>query len=334
VRGARIAAVAGHLPANELTNDDLATRFPEWSVEKIAAKTGIRSRRVAAPGERSSDLGIAAARRLLADESVDPDSIDYLIVCTQTPDFVMPATSLLIHSALGLRQSAGATDVSHGCSGYVYALGLASALIESGQCSSVLVVTTDTYTRLLNDADKSVRTLFGDGAAATLVVAADRPGVHSFVYGSDGAGAGALVVPGNGFGDPGRFPAADPRRRGLDPSGYDLYMDGTAVFNFAIRVVPETADAVLACAGWSADDVDSWVLHQANAFMLSHLRRKLRIPEDRFVVELAETGNTVSSSIPLAIDAARNSGVGAPGTRSVLIGFGVGLSWAGMAVEW
>ena len=328
---ARIAAVAGHLPDGRLTNADLAARFPEWSVEKIAAKTGIDSRRIAAPGETTSDLATAAAQRLLDEQGVDPATIDYLIVCTQTPDFLMPATSLLVHHRLGLRASAGATDISHGCSGYVYALGLASALIDAGQARTVLVVTTDTYSRLINEADKSVRTLFGDGAAATLVVESERPGIHSFVYGSDGGGAEALVVPGGGLGDPARFPAADPARRGLEPNGYDLYMDGTAVFNFAIRVVPETVRTVLERAGWTKDSVDRWVLHQANAFMLSHLRRKLGVPEDRFVVELAETGNTVSSSIPLAIEAA---GVGTPGTRSVLVGFGVGLSWAGMAVDW
>jgi 3-oxoacyl-[acyl-carrier-protein] synthase-3 len=331
---ARIAGIAGHLPTGTLTNADLMERFPEWSVEKIAGKTGIRSRHVAGSDEATSDLAVAAGRQLLGRDGIDPATIDHLIVCTQTADYVMPATSLLVHHALGLRSSAGATDITHGCSGYVYGLGFASALIDSGQASRVLLITADTYTRLINDADKSVRTLFGDGASATLVVAADTPGIHSFVYGSDGSGAESLVVPGHGLGPAERFPAADPVRRGLEPNGYDLYMDGTAVFNFAIRVVPETAQAVLAKAGWTDQQVDSWVLHQANAFMLNHLRRKLGVPADGFVVELEDTGNTVSSSIPLAIEAARGKGVGAPGTRSVLIGFGVGLSWAGMAVDW
>ena len=331
---ARIASVVGHLPEGRLTNDDLAAMFPEWSVEKIAAKTGIVSRRIAGPDEHTSDLAIAAGRALLARDGTDPASIDYLIVCTQTADFVMPAVSMLVHAALGLRSSAGATDITHGCSGYVVALGLASALIDSGQARQVLVITADTYSRIVNEADKSVRTLFGDGAAATLVVASEQPGIHSFVYGSEGAGASSLVVPNGGLAGSDRFPSADPVARGLESNGYDFYMDGTAVFNFAIRVVPPTADEVLAKAGWSVDDVDSWVLHQANAFMLSHLRRKLGVPEERFVIELAETGNTVSSSIPLAIEAAAPKGVGAPGTRSVLIGFGVGLSWAGMAVDW
>lgn len=331
---ARIAAIAGHLPEGTLTNADLAARFPEWSVDKISAKTGIHSRHVVGPGETTSDLAIAAARKLLARESIDPASIDYLIVCTQTADYVMPAVSMLVHADLGLRPSAGAVDITHGCSGYVVALGLASALIDSGQAQRVLVITADTYSRIVNEADKSVRTLFGDGATATLVVTSDRSGIHSFVYGSEGAGAESLVVPNGGLAAAGRFPAADPARRGLESNGYDFYMDGTAVFNFAIRVVPPTAEEVLTKAGWSVDDVDSWILHQANSFMLSHLRRKLGVPEDRFVIELDQTGNTVSSSIPLAIEAATPKGVGAPGTRSVLIGFGVGLSWAGMAVDW
>lgn len=331
---ARIAAIAGHLPDARLTNAELAERFPEWSVDKIAAKTGIRDRHVVGPGETTSDLAIGAGRKLIDREAIDPSTVDYLIVCTQTADYLMPAVSMLVHAALGLRPSAGAIDITHGCSGYVVALGLASALIDSGQAQQVLVITADTYSRIVNEADKSVRTLFGDGASATLVVRSERAGIHSFVYGSEGAGAESLVVPNGGLAAPGRFPAADPERRGLVSNGYDFYMDGTAVFNFAIRVVPPTAAEVLTKAGWATDDVDSWILHQANAFMLSHLRRKLEVAEDRFVIELEQTGNTVSSSIPLAIEAARAKGVGAPGTRSVLIGFGVGLSWAGMAVDW
>lgn len=166
---ARLAAVSVYLPDATLTNADLAEQFPEWSVEKIASKTGINTRHIAGPDQYSSHLGTAAGRALFSEHGVNPDSIDYLLVCTQSPDYFLPSTALLIHAALGLRTDTGATDITLGCSGYIYAVGLAKGLLETQQATNVLVVTTDTYTRFINSADKSVRTLFGDAATATLV---------------------------------------------------------------------------------------------------------------------------------------------------------------------
>jgi 3-oxoacyl-[acyl-carrier-protein] synthase-3 len=330
---AAIAAIAVHLPERRLGNEELQREFPDWTVEKIAAKTGIDSRHIAADDEFSSDLAIGAGRALFAEHDVDPSSIDLLIVCTQTPDHLLPSTSLLVHAALGLRSDCGAFDFTLGCSGYVYGLGIAKGMIDSGQAERVLLITADTYSKLLNPADRSVRTIFGDGAAATLLVRADR-GVNRVVYGSDGTGAAALAVPGGGLAPGSRFPAALPAARGLTDTGHDLYMDGPAVFNFTLRVVPESVERLLTATGVDHGDVDTWVLHQANAFMLGHLRRKLAIAEDRFVVDMADVGNTVSSSIPIALARAMRNGRTPPGSRSVLLGFGVGLSWAGALVEW
>jgi 3-oxoacyl-[acyl-carrier-protein] synthase III len=333
--GARIAAVAYHLPEGVLTNADLSAQFPEWPVEKITAKTGIRSRRIAAADEYSSDLAVDAALRLFAERSIDPQSIDYLILCTQTPDYLMPSTSVLVHGRLGLRSDAGATDITLGCSGYVYALGLAKGLIESGQAARVLVVTADTYSKLVNPADKSVRTLFGDGATATLVDdSGSERSLSSFVYGSDGSGGGHLVVPRGGLRQDDQYPDASPENRGLASNGYDLYMNGPEIFNFTIRVAPASVDAVLAKAGMEKSDVDLWVFHQANSYMLGHLRKRIDIPEERFVLALEETGNTVSSTIPIALAEAEARGQLRPGMRVLLLGFGVGLSWGGAIVEW
>jgi 3-oxoacyl-[acyl-carrier-protein] synthase-3 len=331
---ATIAAVRYHLPDGVLTNEDLAKDFPEWSVDKIGAKTGIHGRHIVAEDEYTSDLATAAARKLLDETGTAPESIDYLILCTQTPDYYMPSTSLMVHAALGLRSDAGATDITLGCSGYVYGLGLAKGLIESGQAERVLLVTGDTYSRLLNPADKSVRTLFGDGASASLVVKSEKPGLGDFVYGSDGTGGEFLVVPNGGLRGGNRFPAADPAARGFASNGYDLYMNGPEVFNFSIRVAGEAVDRLLAKTGLAFDDIDTWVFHQANQFMLGHLRRKIGIPEDRFVVEIADVGNTVSSTIPIALARRLESGQIKPGTRSLLLGFGVGLSWGGTVIEW
>lgn len=334
--GARIAAVDYFLPDQVLTNEDLSREFPEWSVEKISAKTGIDRRHISAEDEFSSDLAIAAGRALLDGRGIDPQSIDYLIVCTQSPDYYLPSTACIVQDALGLPTSAGATDITLGCSGYIYALGLAKGLIESGQASSILVITADTYTKFINPADKSVRTIFGDGAAATLVTDdGDERSLAAITYGTDGAGAKSLIVPNGGLRrGAGIQPKSDAVVRELQSSGYDLYMDGPDIFNFTLRVVPGTVDEILAKAGAGLEDIDLFVFHQANAFMLEHLRKKLGVPEEKFFVSLAESGNTVSSTIPIALADAERTGALKPGMRVMLLGFGVGLSWGGLVATW
>lgn len=334
--GARIAAVDYYLPNAVLTNEDLSNEFPEWSVEKISAKTGIDRRHIAGPDEFSSDLAIAAGRRLLERDGIDPQSIDYLIVCTQSPDYYLPSTACIVQDALGLRTSAGATDITLGCSGYIYGLGLAKGLIESGQASRVLVITADTYTKFVNPADKSVRTIFGDGAAATLVTDdGDSKSITAITYGTDGAGAKSLIVPNGGLRHGATIqPKADAIARELETSGYDLYMDGPDIFNFTLRVVPGTVEEILSKAGAQLDDIDLFVFHQANAFMLEHLRKKLGVPEEKFYVSLSESGNTVSSTIPIALADAERTGALKPGMRVMLLGFGVGLSWGGLVAQW
>lgn len=334
---ARITAVDYHLPERVLSNEDLSAEFPEWSVEKISAKTGIDRRHIAGDDEFSSDLAIAAGRKLLSAHGIDPESIDYLIVCTQSPDFYLPTTACIVHEGLGLRSSAGAADLNLGCSGYIYALGQAKGLIESGQVSNALIITADTYTKFVNPGDKSVRTIFGDGAAATLVTAqeSDASGITAITYGTDGSGAGKLVVPHGGMRQGADIEAKSPAaERGLESNGYDLYMDGPEIFNFTLRVVPESVDTILAKAELGLDDIDLFVFHQANAFMLEHLRKKLKVPKEKFFVSLAESGNTVSSTIPIALTDAVRAGELKSGMRVMLLGFGVGLSWGGLVLNW
>lgn len=335
----RVVAVDYHLPERVLANEELSAEFPEWSVEKIAAKTGVHRRRVAAEDEFTSDLAIAAGHRLLEEHGIEAHSIDYLIVCTQSPDYFLPTTACIVHEGLGLRTDAGAVDLNLGCSGYIYALGQAKGLIESGQALRVLVITSDTYTKFVNPADKSVRTIFGDGAAATLVAEQDEGavgrGIGAPVYGTDGSGARHLVVPNGGL-RPGTDlePKSAASERGIRSNGYDLFMDGPEIFNFTLRVVPDSVARILDREGLQLDDVDLFVFHQANAFMLEHLRKKLKVPRERFFVSLAETGNTVSSTIPIALTEAQREGVLRRGMRVMLLGFGVGLSWGGLVLEW
>lgn len=318
-----IKAVDYHLPEGVLTNEELAAQFPEWGVEKIAAKTGIRNRHIAAPSETSSDLALAAARRLFASGVCTPAEIDFLLLCTQTPDQALPTTACVLQHRLELPTACGALDFNLGCSGFVYGLGLARGLVETGQARNVLLITAETYSKLLDPADKSVRSVFGDGAAATLVSAspADRAGVMGpFRYGTDGSGARFLGCPRGGF-------------RTEVGSGY-LSMDGPEVFNFTLRSVPPVVNELLAEAGRRLEDVDLFVFHQANAYMLEHLRKKLGIPAERFVLALEQCGNTVSATIPIALCEAVRTGRLKRGMRVMVVGFGVGLSWGAALLDW
>ncbi|WP_349904863.1 ketoacyl-ACP synthase III [Parafrigoribacterium humi] len=333
---AKIVAVDYFVPSMTLTNEDLALKFPEWSVEKIAGKTGINTRHIASVDEFSSDLAVGAARALFASSNADVESIDFLILCTQSPDFSTQSTAQEVQRRLGLRAGIGATDMNLGCSGYIYALGLAKGLVESLMARNVLVVTADTYSKFVNAGDKSVRTIFGDGASASLVSGVEGPeSLYAFSYGTDGNRGGALVVPNGGIrSGEDLAPRSSADVRGLVSNGFDLYMDGPAIFNFTLEVVPETVVNILQKAQLTMEQVDLFIFHQANAFMLEHLRKKLGISAERFFVSLADFGNTVSSTIPIAITEAVRQGILKPGMRVMLLGFGVGLSWGGLVVNW
>lgn len=331
-----VAAIGLALPESVLDNEQLASEYAGWSADKIYAKTGIRTRRIAAPGECASDLALRAAQDLFAREQIDASTVDYLLYCTQTPDYILPTTACVLQHRLGVPTSCGALDFNLGCSGYIYGLGMAKALIESKQARVVLLLTADTYSRLINPADKSVRTLFGDGATATLVVAAEHETlIGPFIYGTDGAGAQNLIVPTGGM-----RRAVQPGAELLpDDSGNartvnDLYMNGAEIFNFTLRVVPEAVEQLLTRAGVSQEGIDLFVFHQANRFMLDHLRRKLQIPVEKFVVAMEQVGNTVSSSIPIALRHAEERGQLTPGALVMLVGFGVGYSWGATLIRW
>lgn len=321
---ANITALSTHLPSATLDNEQLENLFPEWSARKILDKTGIETRHLAAEGECASDLAAAAAMKLLSTGKVASDEIDYLLFCTSAPDYTLPASACLLQARLGLPKTCGAIDVNQGCSGFIYGLGLAKGLIESGQARQVLLLTADTYTHSLHPEDHTTRTLFGDGAAATLISAVDAvsESIGPFIYGSDGEGAPHLIV---------RNSAA--RREvlsGLRGQGQDghLWMDGPEVFNFALSTVPAATAKLLSNAGLSETAVDAYVFHQANHFMLEALRRKMQIAPARFITGYRHCGNTVSSTIPIALHAASGAGHIRNGQTLCLVGFGVGYSWA------
>lgn len=333
-----LSAIEYALPDQVLTNEDLVSDYPDWTVEKIADKTGICQRYISRNDEIASDLGVKAAIKLFESGVCSPGEIDYLLYCTQSPDYFLPTTACIIQDRLRIPVTAGALDFNLGCSGYVYGLGLAKGLIETGQARNVLLITAETYTKFIHAGDKSVRTLFGDAAAASFVrgVESQVDAIGPFVYGTDGSGAKNLIVPSGGLRSPRTVASgvAKEDEHGNIRSDDNLYMNGAEIFTFTLLSVPKAVKALLNASSCTLDQIDLFVFHQANKFMLESLRKKCGIPPEKFVLAYEKFGNTVSSTIPIALKEAELSGKLKPGMKVMLVGFGVGYSWAANLLEW
>lgn len=335
---AYIAAVSSYLPKEILTNEKLANDYPDWSVDKIFAKTGIHSRHICAENETISDMAVAAAEKLISASQIDKSEIDYVLLCTQSPDYFLPTTACLVQAKLGLPTACGALDFNLGCSGYVYGLSLAKGLIESGQASNIMLITSEAYSKYISPTDKSVRTLFGDAATATLLKGKVSPRelIGPFVFGTDGEGEKNLIVPHGGS----KSPITDASyilesdSSGNTRAPKDLYMNGAEILTFTMKSVPKSVEALLDKAGLTKDAIDYVIFHQANKFMLDKLMRKTGFDDKRFLRSYERYGNTVSSTIPLGIKEALSDEKFKAGDRILLVGFGVGYSWAGTIVEW
>lgn len=292
------------LASGVLSTEELVREYPEWTAEKVIAKTGVVSRHVALHGETALDLAERAAKELLATCEAKAEDVDFLLLCTQSSEYRLPSSACLLQNRLGIPTSAGALTFDHGCSGFIYGLSLAKGLVSGGMAKNVLLVTAETYTKYIAPEDRSTRTIFGDGAAATLIDEESASQIGAFSFGTDGAGAEKLIV-----------------REGR------LFMDGPDIFNFTLDVVPKTLDDVLAKNGLARQDIDLYVFHQANRFMLDTIRKVNGLPRDKFYVNLETTGNTVSSTIPIALKQIEEAGRLRSGMKVLLMGFGVGLSW-------
>lgn len=325
VRYAALGPISIHFPATVETNEELAIAFPDWNVPLISSKTGIRQRYLAAPGECASDLGFHAASKLFCEHQVDPASIDFLLLCTQTPDYPLPTTACLLQDRLGLRTSCGALDFNLGCSGFVYGLALADGLIRTGAVRRVLLITAETYSKYIDPDDRSLRTIFSDAAAATLIEAREEPSLAAFRFGTDGRGADTLLVTRGGA----RPESAALRPRHRKRWNSALYMDGPSLMNFTIGAVPQVISEILADAQLSPEDVHLYLMHQATLKMLEQLRQRLGLPDDKLPICLESCGNTVSSTLPILIAQLRDELRITPRAPHLLIGFGVGWSWAG-----
>lgn len=327
---AYIKDISYYLPNKVLTNEQIAALFPEWSADKVTSKVGITERHIAAEGETATDMAYKAAEQLFA-QGVDKSQIDFVLLCTQSPDYFLPSSACILQDRLGLSKNCGAFDFNLGCSGYEYGLAVAKGLIVAGIAHNILLLTSETYTKYLHPQDKGNRTIFGDGASATLVSTEGFAEIGEVVVGTDGSGAENLIVRTNGA----RHRALVNNER-IDEDGNlmsddHLYMHGGNVFNFTADVVPDMVAKLLQKSGLQHDDINLWVFHQANKYMINYLRKLLDIDKDKFYIFMEKVGNTVSSTIPIALCEARKED--RLHGNILLAGFGVGLSWGGVMLH-
>ena len=320
MRRSTIAGTGSYLPAQVLTNDDLARRGVDTSDEWVRSRTGILQRHIAAEGELSSDLAYHASRRALEAAGMAAGEIDTIIVATTTPDFVFPSTACILQDRLGLR-GGPAFDVQAVCSGFVYALSIADAMIRAGTARNALVVGAETYSHILDWSDRRTCVLFGDGAGAAVLVPSAEPGIVATRLHADGSQRGILSVPGQ-------------VRDGKVAGRPFLQMDGQAVFKFAVRALTDVADEALADAGLPRTAIDWLIPHQANLRIMDATAKRLGVPHERVVVTVDRHANTSAASVPLALDEAVRDGRIRPGQHVMLLGVGGGFTWGSALLRW
>lgn len=322
-----------YLPEKVLTNEDIVRQFPEWTVDKIEKKIGIKERHITVDGETASDLAVKAAECLIRKNNVDKSQIDYLIFVTQSPDYHLPTTACLIQTRLGLSKQITAIDVNLGCSGFVTGLSLAKAIIISGQAKNVLLLTAETYSKYMHERDKSNRTIFGDGSAATLVSTVGFAEVGEFVIGTDGEGANNLIVKTGCARHPQPMNDLKFDDFGNPFSSDNLFMDGPAILNYSLDSIPQLVKDVLEKNHLEMEDINLHVYHQANIFLANLERRKLKIPQERYYCNIEQVGNTVSSTIPIALCLAMQDGTIKDGFNILSVAQGLGYTWGGFVLK-
>lgn len=333
MKQAYIKAISYYLPEQILTNEELVREFPEWTVEKVANKIGVDSRHISAEGETAGDMAEQAACKLFNEWGINPRNIDFVLLCTQSPDYFLPTTACILQHRLGIPTSAGAIDYNLGCSGYIYGLAITKGLVVSGVAKNVLLLTAETYTKHIHPKDKGNRTIFGDAATATLVSGDGFAEIGEFSLGTDGSGAENLIVKTGGMRQ--QKPLGDMSfdENGALRSSDNLYMNGTEIFSFTQENVPPLVADTLAKNEYEKSDIDLFVFHQANKYMLGFLRKKMKIEEDKFYYCLSRFGNTVSSTIPIALKEAMVDKRIKLGNKVLIAGFGVGYSWGGTLLK-
>ncbi len=314
--GAKIKQVEYYLPERILTNEELEKAYPEWSAAKLEKKVGIKQRHIAGPNETSLDLAINAATKIL--ETEDKNLIDFVLFCTQSPEYLLPTSACLLQAKLGLRTEIGALDFNLGCSGYVYGLAIAKGMINSGLCKNVLLVTGETYSKFIAEDDISNRSIFGDAGTATIVTYSEEDQLGEFIFGTDGIGAENLIV--NGLSARNSYILKDVER----PT---LYMNGPEIFNFTIETIPPLIQQVINKNKLQLSGIDYFILHQANKYIIEFLISEIGLDINKCHIDMLNYGNTVSNTIPIALKDSLEQGRIKERDKVLLAGFGVGYSW-------
>lgn len=327
-----IKRIEYYLPESILTNRELEKEFPEWNAEKIEKKTGIRERHIVKEDETALDLGFKVAEKVLQD--YDRKKIDFLLFCTQSPDYYLPTGACILQDKLRLRTDIGAFDYNLGCSGFIYGLAMAKSFIKTGIANNVLLITSETYTKHIHPKDKSNRTIFGDGAAATIIEESEKEGILEFALGTDGSGFKNLIVPNGGLRNRYDINAEEiDDDSGSIRTDNNLYMNGPEIFNFTIEAVPVVVNQCLEKNQTNLEEIDYVIFHQANKYMIEYLRKKIKILEEKFYINILHTGNTVSATIPIALKDCLDNKIVKEGDKVLIVGFGVGYSWGATIIE-
>jgi 3-oxoacyl-[acyl-carrier-protein] synthase III len=313
--GACIHAIEYYLPEKILSNIQLADEFSEWEADKIEEKIGVRNRHIVTDDETALDLAYNASEKLFT--NYDRQEIDFILLCTQSPDYFLPTGACILQDKLELRKNIGALDYNLGCSGFIYGLAMSKSLINSRFANNILLITAETYSKHIYRKDKANRSIFGDGAAAIIVSSASTESIHEFELGTDGSGRDNLIVRGG---------ALKLRSPGVT-SETGLFMDGPEIFNFTLDIIPALVINTLKKNNLTIGEIDYFIFHQANKFMLEYLRKKLQIDPGKFYINILEIGNTVSATIPIALKDCLEKQIVKPNDKVLIVGFGVGYSW-------
>lgn len=329
--GSKIVDIEYHLPVEVLNNVKLQAEFPDWDAEQFEKKIGIKERHIAGENETALDLAEQAAKKIF--KRYDKKKIDFLLLCTQTPDYILPTSACILQNRLGLRRGIGALDFNLGCSGYIYGLALCKGLIASKIAKNILLVTAETYSRHIHPRDRGNKAIFGDAAAVTIVESAEEDHIMDFVLGTDGSGFENLIVKNGAGRSPYNFnPEFFEDPPGSFGNGNNLYMNGPEIFNFTIKVIPGLVSEILEKNNLEIEEIDQVIFHQANKYILEYLRKKMNIDNEQFYIDMRYSGNTVSATIPIALKQCIEASRLSTGNKALLVGFGVGYSWGGTVV--
>ena len=330
-----INSIEYYLPETILTNEELQNECPEWDLDKVAEKSGVYQRHIAGENETAYDLSIKACEKLF--QTNDKNDIDGIIYCTQSPDYIMPSNSFLLHNYLNLKNRVFAFDFNHACTGYIYGLAMANAFVSVGMAKEILLVTADTYSKYIYPKDRSTRVLFGDGAAATIVKESnERRGIIDIALGSAGSVYNKFWIPAGGL----RLPKSDSTSMEIEDDGgnkrtqNDIEMDGMAVWSFINSVVPKQIDMLLKRNNLKKTNIDQYIFHQASLMTLESIMRLMKLSKEQVFINVYNVGNTVSASIPITLKDAIDQDKINTGSTLILSGFGVGLSYGTILMDY